>query len=140
MRWLILMLFFAPTVLRAETVVAQRSLRAHTVVGAGDVALSDQAIDGAADDIDTALGQEVRTAVYKGQPILLSNLTTPALVERNQTVSLLFDSGTVTISVEGRALDRGGLGDQIRVMNTVSRMTVQGVITAGGVVRVNPDN
>lgn len=139
MRWLILIALCAPSLARAESVVAQRSLRAHAVVGREDVALLDKQVDGAARDLSTVAGLELRTAVYKGQPILLSNLTAPALVERNQIVTLLFDSGSVTISVQGRALERGGLGDQIRVMNTASRMTVQGVIAAGGFVRVNPD-
>lgn len=139
MRWLVLIAMCAPSLGWAESVIAQRSLRAHTVVGPDDVTLLDKQVDGAARDLAVVEGLELRTAVYKGQPILLSNLTAPALVERNQIVTLLFDSGAVTISVQGRALERGGLGDQIRVMNTVSRMTVQGVVAAGGFVRVNPD-
>jgi len=140
MRRLVLILLWVPSALAAQTVVAERTLRAHTVVVAGDLALSDQAVGGAATDIDAVAGRELRAAVYKGQPILLSNLTAPALVERNQMVTLLFDNGAVTISVEGRALDRGGPGDLVRVMNTMSRQTVQGVITADGTVRVNPDS
>jgi len=140
MRWLLLIALTLPSSLVAQTVVAERALRAHTVVVADDLALSDQAVGGAAGDLDTVAGRELRTAVYKGQPILLSNLTAPALIERNQMVTLVFDNGAVTISVEGRALDRGGLGDLIRVMNTMSRQTVQGVIAADGTVRVNPDS
>ena len=62
------------------------------------------------------------------------------LVERNQTVSLVFRSAGLSILTEGRALTRGGVGDQIKVMNLASRMTVTGIIGTDGTVLVNAGN
>jgi len=124
----------------AQSLIAARTLPAHSLVGPADVALAPRGAEGAARDLAEVEGQEVRTAVYRGQPILLSNLAPAAEVERNQLVTILFESGPVTISAEGRALDRGGVGDRIRVMNTGSRTTVLGAVAPGGMIRVGATN
>jgi flagella basal body P-ring formation protein FlgA len=69
-----------------------------------------------------------------------SDLVSAALVERNQTVSLVFRSAGLSILTEGRALTRGGVGDQIKVMNLASRMTITGIIGTDGTVLVNAGN
>jgi flagella basal body P-ring formation protein FlgA len=61
-------------------------------------------------------------------------------VDRNQMVSLVFRSSGLTILTEGRALDRGGVGDVIKVMNLASRTTVTGTIAPDGSVMVNTGN
>ncbi|MEM9971263.1 MAG: flagella basal body P-ring formation protein FlgA, partial [Pseudomonadota bacterium] len=45
---------------------------------------------------------------------------------------------TLTIRTEGRVLDRGAVGDRVRVMNLTSRSTVSGIVAAGGTVVVSP--
>ena len=86
------------------------------------------------------IGLETRIAVFQGQPILQKNLGPAAVIERNQSVQLAFQSGTLTILSDGRALERGGVGDRIRVMNIASRSTITGVIAADGSVYVDASN
>lgn len=140
MRWLMIWAALVPAMARADVLVATRTLPAHAVLTAGDVAVSGKAAEGAAESLAQVQGLELRTALYRGQPVLLANLGRAAAVERNQSVTILYDAGTVTISAEGRALDRGGIGDRIRVMNSDSRTTVAGIVAPGGIVRVGPDN
>ena len=64
-------------------------------------------------------------------PLRPEDLGAPALVERNQIVSLVYRSGGLVILADGRALARGAEGDVIRVMNLASKTTVSG--------RVGPD-
>jgi flagellar basal body P-ring formation protein FlgA len=76
--------------------------------------------------------------LYAGRPIPLSALGPPALVERNQVVTLVFQRGGLEIRAEGRALGRGGEGDTIRIMNLASRNTVTGWVTGDGLIHVAP--
>lgn len=118
------------------TVVAARPIRARSIIGPTDVTLDDRRVPGAVDTLDDALGMEARTALHAGRPIMPDDLAPPALVERNGFVTLLYRQGMLSISVEGRALARGGAGERVRVMNLDSRTTVTGVVTDSGMLEV----
>jgi flagella basal body P-ring formation protein FlgA len=62
------------------------------------------------------------------------------VVERNQIVTLIYDQSGLTIATDGRVLDRGGVGDRIRVMNLQSRSTVTGTVGEDGNVYVTNGN
>ncbi len=137
--WLALILALGPGAALAESVVATRTLRANTLIGPDDVALAQRAVaPGAADHPDQVVGLEARVTLYAGRPIPFSALGPPALVERNQVVTLVFQRGGLEIRAEGRALGRGGEGDTIRIMNLASRNTVTGWVTQTGEVHVAP--
>ena len=135
MRWLILMLLAAPA--WSETVVPTRTLRAQTVLAPQDLTRLPVVTPGAIDDPALALGQEARVTLYAGRPIRPEDLGPPAIVARNQIVTLSYDTGRLAIAAEGRALSRGGVGDLIRVMNLASRSTVTGRVRADGTVAVH---
>ena len=120
----------------ADSLVATRTIRAQTVIGPDDMALVDAALPGALDDPARALGLEARVAIYAGRPIRSQDLGAPALVDRNQLVSLIYLSGGLAISTEGRALERGAEGDVVRVMNLGSRTTVNGRVGPDGAIYV----
>lgn len=122
---------------RADVVLAARTLRAGTAITASDVVLSsDRAPLGAASHPDEAIGLEARVTLYAGRPIPLASLGPPALVDRNELVTLLFRQGGLDIRAEGRALGRGAEGDEIRIMNLGSRSTVFGTVAGPGLVVV----
>ena len=83
-----------------------------------------------------AIGQEARVTLYAGRPIPLSGLAPPALVERNQLVTLIFRRGGLDIRADGRALGRGAAGDEIRIMNLGSRSTIFGTVAGPALVTV----
>lgn len=116
----------------AEALVATRNIRPKEIVAASDVVVKDIQIAGGATAPDQVIGQEARVALYTGRPIRLSDVGAPALVERNQVIPLVYAGGALMISTEGRALDRAGAGETIRVMNLSSRSTVSAVITPEG--------
>ena len=120
----------------ADSLIATRTIRAQTVIGPDDMALVDAALPGALDDPALALGLEARVAIYAGRPIRSQDLGAPALVDRNQLVSLIYLSGGLAISTEGRALERGAEGDVVRVMNLGSRTTVNGRVGPDGAIYV----
>jgi flagella basal body P-ring formation protein FlgA len=132
---LLLMLTALPA--RADVLVAVRTIPAHSVIGPVDIQVSDLVVPGAMTDPDAVIGMEARVALYPGRPILPGDLALPATVERNAIVPLVYAAGNLHISTEGRALDRAGPGDVIRVMNLDSRTTVTARIGADGVAYVS---
>lgn len=121
----------------ADVLLASRTLRAGTLIGAGDVVLSvGTAPPGAATHPDEAIGLEARVTLYSGRPIPVASLGPPALVERNQLVTLVFQRSGLEIRADGRALERGAEGDAIRIMNLASRSTVTGTVAGTGLVIV----
>ena len=136
MRGLVVLLLLAAPV-QAEVVLAARTLRAGTQITAADIVVSpDAAPLGAASQPDQAIGQEARVTLYAGRPIPLSGLAPPALVERNQLVTLIFRRGGLDIRADGRALGRGAAGDEIRIMNLGSRSTIFGTVAGPALVTV----
>jgi flagella basal body P-ring formation protein FlgA len=122
----------------AEVVVASRTIPARSVIGPEDLAMRDQVIPGAVADPAQIIGMEARVALYAGRPIRPEDVGFPATIERNQIVTLIYQSTGLLISTEGRALDRAGPGDAIPVMNLSSRNTVTAVIGIDGAAYVSP--
>lgn len=131
-----LLLFALATPASADALVATRTIRAKTVLAPEDLTLVSAAIPGALSDPGQAVGLETRVAIYAGKPLHAGDLGPPTLVERNQTVTLVYLSGGLAISTEGRAMVSGAEGDAIRVMNLGSRNTVTGRIGPDGAVYV----
>lgn len=135
---LLLLFLLLPSVAGADSLVATRTIRPQSILGAADIAVTKDSLPGVLADPAEALGREVRVALYAGRPIRADDLGPPAIIDRNQRVALSYVEGGLAITAEGRALGRGGVGDVIRVMNLSSRATVSGRIDPDGVVRVSP--
>jgi len=127
---ILIMVFGTPAV--ADTLIAARTIPARTVIAPEDVLLRDIVVLGALEAPEFAIGQETRVALYAGRPIRAADLGAPSVVERNQIISLIYNHGGIVITTEGRALDRAGPGDLIRVMNLTSRTTVSARVDAAG--------
>ena len=126
------------TPVAADIIVAARTIPARSLIAAEDLTTRDMDVPGAVNDPAQIIGMEARVALYAGRPIRPGDVGFPAVVERNQTVVLIYQTGGMTISTEGRALDRAGPGDLIRVMNLASRTTVTATIGIDGAAYVSP--
>ncbi len=137
--WRLMVLLLLASPAAAETLVANRTLRAQTVLAPGDLGLLAMAVPGALQDPAAAIGQEARVTLYAGRPILPSDLGPPAIVQRNQVVALTYRAGGLAITTEGRVLARAGAGELVRIMNLASRTTVTGRVAPDGSVLVTPE-
>lgn len=111
------------------------TLVATDVIRAGDriSSANSEAEGGIVSDRDeTMLGREVRRTVYAGQPIEESNTRAPRLVVRNQAVTVRYVAGSLEITMMGRAMADGSVGDVVSVMNPQSRELVHGTVTEQG--------
>ncbi len=121
----------------ADTVTPTRTIRSKAILGPGDVTLVTGDTPGTYVALEEVIGQEARVVLYAGRPIRIEDIGPPAIIERNQIVTLFYISGALIIAAEARSLSRGGVGDAIRVMNLSSRSTITGIVRADGSVTVS---
>ena len=120
----------------ADVVVPTKTIRSGTIISAQDVMILDQDVQGAFQATEHVIGSETTRTLYAKRPIFASDITHPALVERNQTVMLLFETPTISIITEGRSLGRGGVGKLVKAMNLSSKTVVYGHVQGDGTIKV----
>jgi flagella basal body P-ring formation protein FlgA len=114
------------TVLRSDDV---RIARVRTTLLQNDVARS----------LDQIVGMQLRRPVAAGQPLRLTDLTRPPLVQRGSTVRIELSSAGLSVTGQAVALDAGADGEKIRVQNITSRAFLFARVVGPGQVRVTPD-
>lgn len=134
--WMFLLAALAAPPVWADTLIATRTIRANTIIAPDDLAYGEVETPGALSRPEDAIGLESRVVLYAGRPIRPGDLGPPTMVERNAIVTLIYRSGGLTISAEGRAMGRAGAGDDLRVLNLMSRVTVTGRVQTDGTVLV----
>jgi flagella basal body P-ring formation protein FlgA len=120
----------------AETLVAATTIRGSATIGPDDVALQPGTTPGALDSPADAVGMEARVNLYPGRPIRAGDLRAPAVIDRNEVVTLQYRAGAISIVTEGRALDRAAEGERLRILNLSSRVTVTAVAIGPGLAEV----
>lgn len=120
----------------AESLVAIRPLAPQTVLSEADLTSVEAVIPGAVTRLQDAVGLQVKRPIPAGRPILDRDIGPAVIVGRNEMVRLRYIDGALEIASEGRALDKGGAGEVIRVMNVGSRSVIQGRVLADGSVAI----
>lgn len=121
----------------ADTVVANHTIRPQTILSAEHLAVKHGDASGGVSDPSLLIGLETKVALYAGRPVRITDVGPPAIIERNQIVSLVFRQRGLEITAEGRSMDRAGPGETVRVMNLTSRTTVFGRVSEDGRVWVS---
>ena len=83
-----------------------------------------------------AVGRVARVALRTGAVLRDRDLAKQILVERNMPVSMTLESGGLQLTLKGKAMDSGALGDVVSVQNLNSKRTLQGVVTGPGQARI----
>jgi len=109
-------------ILKSADVVVERRPRAE--VGS-DAAAREQAV-----------GMQMRRAIRAGQPLRGADLAKPDLVQRDQAVTVIFQTAGLYLTTRGKALDNGTEGDVVSVLNIQSKRTVTGTVTGRGQVTI----
>jgi flagella basal body P-ring formation protein FlgA len=87
-------------------------------------------------ELDALVGMSARRALAADRPLRPADVMVTPLVKRGEPVTLLFQSGSVRITLRGRALEDGGAGETIRVLNSDSERTVEAIVEGPGLARV----
>jgi flagella basal body P-ring formation protein FlgA len=137
----------APTKLRftgsaietIEAAVLARNVERGDVLKSSDVVIErrpkvEVGADAAARD--NALGMQARRQLRAGQALKTADLAKPDLVQRDQSVTLIYEAAGVYLTMRGKALENGTEGDVVNVMNLQSKRSVSGMVTGRGQVSI----
>jgi flagellar basal body P-ring formation protein FlgA len=83
-----------------------------------------------------AVGRAARQPLRLGQPIRRADLMKPELVKRDDNVTLVYQVPGIMLTTRGKALEAGGQGDLVGVLNLQTKRTIQAVVTGPGRVEI----
>ena len=86
------------------------------------------------------VNQAARRALRTGQALRAADLMKPQIISRDDAVTIIFKTRTITLTLRGKALNNGAEGETITVLNPHSKRLVQATVTAPGVVTINEAN
>jgi flagellar basal body P-ring formation protein FlgA len=84
-----------------------------------------------------AIGMQMRKGVRMGQYLRMADLGKPDLVQRDQNVTLIYETPGIYLTMRGKATESGTEGDTVSVTNLQTKRTVQGVVTGPGQVTMS---
>ena len=87
-------------------------------------------------DIREAVGKVSRRALPAGSILTSKSIEPPLVIKRGQTVIIAAQTGAITITARGRALEDGRIGETIRVQNITSRKTITATVVDENTVQV----
>lgn len=123
-----------------EVPVLARNKGADDTIRADDIKWiklpSDQVRRDMVIDAESLIGMAGRRGLRTDQPLRSADLKKPLLVEKNSMVTMVLQSGSMTLTTKGKALDEGSDGDTVRVSNVQSKNVVDAVVTGAGRVMV----
>ena len=123
-----------------EAAVLTRTLQRGSVIRHGDFTIerrprSELSKDGI-NRPEHAVGLAARRPLRSGQVLRHADLMKPELVQRNDTVTLVYEVPGILLTIRGKAMEAGAAGDLIGVLNLQSKRTVHGTVTGAGQVTV----
>ncbi len=137
---------FAPVTIagRVYTVstipILVRDIKAGEVLGATDLSNKEIPTDKITATLVTAQsdieGLAARHALRAGEALRQGDLERPQLVRKGSLVSIGVRTAGMILTAQGRALENGGKGDVIRVLNTQSKRTIEATVKGPGEVVV----
>ncbi len=87
-------------------------------------------------DIDHIIGLTPVRFLREGVPLRIGDIQPPVLVAKGSLVTMMLKTPTMTLTVQGRALEDGVKGAAIQVENTISKHPVLATVASGDVVIV----
>src|ERR1700759_1305517 len=83
-----------------------------------------------------ALGMQMRRQMRSGAPLRVADLVKPDLVQRDQAVTVIYQTAGLYLTTRGKAMDSGTEGDVVSVLNIQSKRTLTGTVTGRGQVTI----
>lgn len=120
--------------------VLTRSIPKGGVLGPGDLAKKPLPPGGlpagAVEDPSSLIGMRALRTLQAGGPLRADQFKPEPILHKGQKVEILLEKGGLKIVAPGEALEEGGSGQTIRVLNISSRRVVSARVEHPGGVRV----
>ena len=125
-----------------EIAVLTRSVNRGETLTAADLVVERRLRDGVPGDAQTsaavAAGQTAQRGLNAGSVLRGGDIAPPDLVQRGDTITIVFESPGVSLQLRGVANESGRLGAGIAVANSVSKKVLQATVIGPGRVSVGP--
>jgi flagella basal body P-ring formation protein FlgA len=119
----------------AEAVIPLRAIAAGEVIRSSDVMIERRPKTEVI-AIEDVLGFAAKRALKPGQVIRAGDVAKQELVGRNETVTIYYEAPGIVLTIRGKALDAGAMGDVVNVLNVQSKRTIQATVSGPGRVNV----
>ncbi len=120
--------------------VLSRRVIPGDVIGPGDIDWQDVRADQTTSDTAATdaqlIGMTPRRGVSTNQPVRLRDLQSPRMIDKGSLVTITLSTPSMTLTTQGKALQDGGKGEVIRVVNTQSNRIVEATVAGPNVVAV----
>jgi flagella basal body P-ring formation protein FlgA len=116
-----------------EAVTLVRAIRTGETIKASDVTTERRPkpeVGSEAMAIEQAIGLAAKHPLRAGQVLKPGDVMRPLVVQRNEAVTLTYEVPGIFLTVRGKALEAGAVGDMIGVLNIQSNRTIQATVTA----------
>lgn len=121
--------------------VVSENITRGAIIGKNDISFIDMPARSVKSDVITdetaIIGATPRRMLVAGEPVRKVDIEAPKLIERGQSVTVIYAAGGLNLTVKGKALESGAEGDQVRVLNVTSNKTLDAIVTAAQEVTVN---
>jgi flagella basal body P-ring formation protein FlgA len=123
-----------------EVLTYARSLSAGEIVQPTDLVWAKVATApaDAPNDPDAIIGQAAKRPLRAGQVVAARDVGAAIVVRNGDLITVVFESDGVSLSMQGKAMGQGGVGDTLAVQNPTSKKVIQAVVTGPGQAVVGP--
>ena len=114
--------------------VLANTLRNGDIIGARDIDWIDvphnRIANGTILDEKDLINMTPRRTVQSGKPIISNEMESPKMVDRGDSITIVFETGIMTLTTKGKSLQAGAIGETVRVSNTDSNKNLSGIVSA----------
>ena len=122
-----------------DAAVLTRNVERNDILKSGDVIVQRRPkadVGGDAAGRNHSVGMQMRHPMRAGQPLRTADLVKPDLVQRDQEVTVIYQSAGLYLTTRGKALDSGAEGDVVNVINQQTKRTLSGTVSARAQVTI----
>jgi flagella basal body P-ring formation protein FlgA len=85
---------------------------------------------------ERTIGMQLRRPMRAGNPIRIADIVKPDFVQRDQSVTVIYQVPGIYLTTRGKAVESGAEGDTVSVLNLQTKRTLTGIVTGRGQVTV----
>jgi flagella basal body P-ring formation protein FlgA len=130
----------ANIVVSTPVAVSTKVIERNSTIRPGDIKLIPRDITGISDhiftDLNLLIGKKAKNRINFDTVIRKKTIGSNNVVKRGDIVTIYLENEQIKLSVPARALERGAVGDTIRVVNTSSDKEVYAVVKSSKTVEV----
>lgn len=123
-----------------EVLAYTRSLSAGEIVQPADLVWVKLAAapNDAPSDAEAVIGQAAKRPLRAGAPVSARDVGVAQIIKTGDIMTITYEAEGISLSLQGKAMSTGGVGETVSVQNTSSRKIFQALVTGPGQAVVGP--